>query len=87
MKKVYRLLRKNGFYESDVPGQFGGHKKQKIYGRLNCRTALRAIEKGGYVSNRVFFVDEQTAIECGYRPCAVCMPNEYRKWLFASREL
>ncbi len=74
-------------YESEYPGQFGGHKKQKMYGRLNCRSALRAIEKGDYVSNRVFFVDELTAIECGYRPCAVCMPVEYREWVENSKEL
>jgi methylphosphotriester-DNA--protein-cysteine methyltransferase len=28
----------------------------------------------------VFFADEQTAVEAGYRPCAVCMPEEYARW-------
>lgn len=32
------------------------------------------------MKNRVFFRDEATAIAAGYRPCAVCMPNEYAKW-------
>ena len=86
MKKVYKLLGRDGMYGSENPGQFGGHKKQKIYGQLNCRTALRAIEGGGHVSNRVFFIDEQTAIECGYRSCAVCMPVEYYEWLDVSKE-
>jgi methylphosphotriester-DNA--protein-cysteine methyltransferase len=28
----------------------------------------------------VFFKDEKTAIEAGYRPCAICMPDEYKEW-------
>lgn len=38
------------------------------------------VEKGQYVKYRVFFVDEETAIAAGYRPCAKCMPDEYKKW-------
>ena len=37
-------------------------------------------EKGQYVKYRVFFADEETAIAAGYRPCAKCMPDEYKKW-------
>ena len=33
----------------------------KIYGRLDCPSALRAIAVGGYVASRVFFADEPTA--------------------------
>ena len=87
MRKMYKLLGRNGMYESESPGQLGVHKKQKIYGRLNCKTALRAIEKSGYVSNRVFFVDEQMAIECGYCPRTVCMPVEYSEWLDSTKEV
>ncbi|HET8523233.1 MAG TPA: alpha-ketoglutarate-dependent dioxygenase AlkB [Thermomicrobiales bacterium] len=67
-------------YQSDRPGTFGGHRKTRLYGRLDCPGALRAIARGGYVSNRVFFLDEATAIAAGYRPCAVCMPERYRVW-------
>ena len=78
---MYHLLDKTGNpYDSEVPGKFGGHKKQKIYGRLDCPSALRWIAKGHYVKNRVFFADEETAIAAGYRPCAICMPEEYKKW-------
>jgi methylphosphotriester-DNA--protein-cysteine methyltransferase len=28
----------------------------------------------------VFFADEATAIAAGYRPCFVCMREEYRAW-------
>jgi hypothetical protein len=74
---TYVLLGADGrFYESDVKGQWGGHRGQRIYGRLDCPSALRAIARGGYVRHRVFFADEATAIAAGYRPCAVCCPSE-----------
>lgn len=79
--KKYKLLDGNGDeYLSDVPGQLGGNKRLKIYGRLDCPSANRWIEKGYYVLNRVFFLNEDDAISAGYRPCAVCMPNEYKEW-------
>jgi methylphosphotriester-DNA--protein-cysteine methyltransferase len=62
------------------PGTLGGHRGARIYGRLDCPAALRAIARGGYVSQRVFFLDERTARAAGYRPCAICMPREYRAW-------
>jgi hypothetical protein len=67
-------------YQSDIPGALGGYRKRKIYGRLNCPSALRAIAKGGYVNQRVFFADQETAIAAGYRPCGNCMPVEYARW-------
>jgi hypothetical protein len=77
----YTLIDSTGkTYKSTTPGQFGGHKKLKIYGRLDCPSALRYIAKGQYVQHRIFFVDEKTAIEAGYRPCGVCMKKEYKKW-------
>jgi methylphosphotriester-DNA--protein-cysteine methyltransferase len=51
-----------------------------IYGRLDCRAALQAIARSGYVRQRVFFLDEQAARKAGFRPCAVCMPEEYARW-------
>ena len=65
---------------SETPGQFGGHRKMKIYGRLDCPSALRAIAVGGYVASRVFFADEPTAVAAGYRPCAICMPTAHKSW-------
>ncbi|EGD55075.1 Ada metal-binding domain-containing protein [Gordonia neofelifaecis] len=72
-------------YRSAVKGVWGGHRRGKIYGRLDCSAALRAIARGGYVSHRVFFIDEQTAIAAGYRPCGVCCVDEYRRWKAARR--
>jgi methylphosphotriester-DNA--protein-cysteine methyltransferase len=65
---------------SATRGTLGGNRRSRIYGRLDCRTALAAIARGGYVDNRVFFADEPTAIAAGYRPCGVCMPSEYALW-------
>jgi methylphosphotriester-DNA--protein-cysteine methyltransferase len=61
-------------------GTLGGHRGTRIYGRLDCPSALRAIARGGYVSQRVFFLDERQARAAGYRPCAVCLPEKYRSW-------
>ena len=80
LTKQYDLLGADRHpYLSDDPGQFGGHRRHKIYGRLDCPSALRALAAGGYVTHRVFFADEVTAITAGYRPCAVCLPEAYRK--------
>ena len=78
---MYHLIGKDGKpYDSETPGILGGHRKLKIYGRLDCPSALRYIAKGQYVAHRVFFADEETAIAAGYRPCAKCMPEAYRRW-------
>ncbi len=76
-KRVYSLIGKDGKpYESYEPGTLGGHRRLKIYGRLDCPSAARYIAKGQYVQHRVFFPNEETAIAAGYRPCAVCMPEK-----------
>jgi methylphosphotriester-DNA--protein-cysteine methyltransferase len=78
---TYTLIGSDGRpYESATPGRLGGHRASRIYGRLDCPSALRAIDRGGYVAHRVFFADEATAIAAGYRPCAHCLPDEYRQW-------
>lgn len=80
-EKIYTLINAQGkTYKSPIPGMLGGYKRSKLYGRLDCPAALRAIAKGGYVKHRVFFIDEQTAIAAGYRPCAVCMSEKYAEW-------
>jgi hypothetical protein len=77
----YRLLGPAGPYLSETPGTLGGNGHQKIYGRLDCSSARRAVGKGDtYQRHRVFFADEATAIACGYRPCGNCMKAAYRSW-------
>jgi len=79
--KRYKLIGNDGRpYESVAPAMLGGHKATRIYGRLDCPSALRAIERGSYVTHRVFFADEPTARAAGYRPCARCLPERYRAW-------
>jgi hypothetical protein len=79
--RTYTLLGPDlRLYTSESPGALGGHRGTRIYGRLDCRTALRAIDRGGYVSQRVFFANEAVAEAAGFRPCAVCLPRAYAAW-------
>lgn len=81
MSGAYTLVEADGVARvSAVPGAFGGHRESRIYGRLDCPSARRAIEQGGYAASRVFFADAETARAAGYRPCARCLPAEYRAW-------
>jgi hypothetical protein len=79
--KRYELIGADGRpYTSKTPGILGGHRGSKLYGRLDCPTAQRALAAGGYVRHRVFFADETTAVAAGYRPCAACLPAAYKAW-------
>lgn len=82
-QKKYKLLGADGkFYLSDEKGTFGGNSKHKIYGRLDCPSALSSIKRWGeaYIKHRVFFKDEETAIAAGYRPCGICLREKYGDW-------
>jgi hypothetical protein len=79
--REYTLIGADGRpYASPEPGKLGGHRGTKIYGRLDCPGAARAIARGGYVRSRVFFADEATARAAGYRPCFVCLREDYKAW-------
>ena len=66
---MFRLIDKNGEeYLSSIPGNYGGNKRLKIYGKLDCPSANRWIAKGYYIQDRVFFLTEEDAINAGYRP-------------------
>ena len=84
----YRLLGPDGDpYLSETPGTLGGHRRSKIYGRLDCPAALRAIARGGpYAAHRVFFASEADAVSAGYRPCARCLPDAYAAWRISLAE-
>ena len=80
-RKTYILIGADGKpYESTILGTLGRYKPMKLYGRLDCPAVLRHLANGHYARHRVFFADEATAIAAGYRPCARCMPNQYRAW-------
>ena len=79
--KQYTLLGPDGTeYHSEVPGTLGGNRKYKIYGRLDCPSALSAIRRfpGSYEKSRVFFADEKTALAAGFRPCGRCLRTQYQ---------
>jgi methylphosphotriester-DNA--protein-cysteine methyltransferase len=54
---------------------FGGNKKLKIYGTLNCASGKRM-----KIKHRVFFISEKEALEHGYRPCRNCLHKKYKIW-------
>jgi hypothetical protein len=77
----YTLIGADGEpYSSTEPGTLGGHRGNRIYGRLDCAGAASWIARGHYLKQRVFFADEETAIAAGYRPCGNCMREKYRAW-------
>ncbi|HTN86513.1 MAG TPA: hypothetical protein VL242_22590, partial [Sorangium sp.] len=81
--KTYWLLGPDGHrYESTTPGTLGGNARAKIYGRLDCGSALAAIRDHGeaYTQHRVFFADEEAAVAAGYRPCGNCMRDRFVAW-------
>ena len=81
--KRYRLIAADGGEVlSDVPGLLGGHRGTKIYGRLDCPAARRALARGDtYRRRRVFFAEAgRPPSPPGFRPCARCMPAEYAVW-------
>jgi hypothetical protein len=85
--KLYKLLGADRkLYLSESPGTLGGYRPDRIYGRLDCPSALRALAQGQYKRHRVFFADEVTAIAAGFRPCAKCLPDQYQLWKNRPRE-
>lgn len=82
--KKYKLLGADGKeYLSEIPGTLGGNGKNKIYGRLDCPSALSAIRRfpGSYEKFRVFFADEKAALAAGFRPCGTCLREKYSEYM------
>ena len=88
MNKLYRLVGRDGAeYLGPAKGLVGGNRRRKIYGRLDCPSALRAIARGDtYRKHRVFFADVATAVAAGYRPCGTCLRAEYKAWRARQRD-
>ncbi len=83
-KKMYKLTGADGkAYLSKRPGQLGGNGKLKIYGRLDCPSALSTIKRfpGSYEKSRVFFADEKMALAAGFRPCGNCLREKYKEYM------
>jgi methylphosphotriester-DNA--protein-cysteine methyltransferase len=58
---------------------FGGNRKLKIYGTLQCKSGKRMNRE-----NRVFFASENEAVKNGFRPCGHCMKTDYKKWIYST---
>ena len=57
MTKLYKLINTSGEeWLSEKKGTLGGHRKLKIYGRLDCPSASRYLAKGQYAQHRVFLL-------------------------------
>ena len=85
---TYVLLGPDGHpYRSRTPGALAGHSRSRLYGRLDCRARRRAIDRGATTGYRVFFADETAAVAAGFRPCAVCLPDEYHDWKQTTQQL
>jgi methylphosphotriester-DNA--protein-cysteine methyltransferase len=68
--KRYKIFKEGKIIESQIPGRFAGIKTMKIFGRLDCKSGMRAKKE-----NRIFFHDWNDAIAAGYRPCRLCKPQ------------
>ncbi len=79
---AYTLIGADGQpYRSAHQGTLGGHRRRRVYGRLDCPTALSLIRRGMFrVDQRVFFATEADAVAAGYRPCGSCLRDGYREW-------
>ena len=77
----YTLIGRDGRpYASEVKGQLGGNRRTKVYGTMDCPVALSLLRRGFEPKHRMFFLDEETAIAAGFRPCGACMRERYREW-------
>jgi hypothetical protein len=62
-------------YASRRPGILGGHRGTRIYGRLDCRAALRAIARGG--SGEVPRLEIAQEAECDAGPRGIDCAHEH----------
>ena len=85
--KLFTLTGPDGTsFLSSVRGTLGGHRRNKVYGRLDCKTAARYLARGSYQKNRVFFADEPSALVAGYRPCSHCLPGRAKALVSGAAE-
>ena len=79
--KTYTLTGADGRpHPSAEKGRLGGHARTQVYGRLDCPVALSLLRRGFAPRHRVFFADEATAIDAGFRPCGACLREQSRAW-------
>jgi methylphosphotriester-DNA--protein-cysteine methyltransferase len=85
--KLFTLTGPDGTpFSSSLRGTLGGHRRNKVYGRLDCKTAARYLARGSYQKNRVFFADEASARLAGFRPCSHCLPGRAKALVSGAAE-
>jgi methylphosphotriester-DNA--protein-cysteine methyltransferase len=75
--KFFKILKGGKIIESEIPGEYGGYRPGKIFGKLDCKAGMRMKKE-----NRVFFHNLEDAVSQGYRPCKNCKPiteKDFRK--------
>jgi len=85
--KLFTLTGPDGTpFLSSARGTLGGHRRNKVFGRLDCKTAARYLARGSYQKNRVFFADEASARLAGFRPCSHCLPGRAKALVSGAAE-
>jgi methylphosphotriester-DNA--protein-cysteine methyltransferase len=85
--KLFTLTGPDGTpFLSGARGTLGGHRRTRVYGRLDCKTAARYLARGSYQKNRVFFADEASARLAGFRPCSHCLPGRAKALVSGAAE-
>ena len=85
--KLFTLTGPDGTpFLSSARGTLGGHRRNRLYGRLDCKTAARYLARGSYQKNRVFFADEASARLAGFRPCSHCLPGRAKALVSGAAE-
>ena len=85
--KLFTLTGPDGTpFLSSARGTRGGHRRNRVYGRLDCKTAARYLARGSYQKNRVFFADEASARLAGFRPCSHCLPGRAKALVSGAAE-
>lgn len=69
--RIYKVWKGGRLIETLTPGLYAGITTMKIFGRLTCKSGMRALKE-----HRIFFHTWEDAIEAGYRPCKTCKPEK-----------
>lgn len=72
--KTYTIWQKGELIQSPFPGMYAGITTMKIFGRLTCKSGMRAKKE-----NRIFFHFWEDAVEAGFRPCKNCKPEKFAR--------
>ncbi|MEK7567076.1 MAG: Ada metal-binding domain-containing protein [Patescibacteria group bacterium] len=72
--RTYKIWKNGGVVQSPYPALYAGITTMKIFGRLSCKSGMRAKKK-----NRIFFHFWEDAVEAGFRPCKNCKPEKFSR--------